>query len=397
MKPGPRRYVRIRILLVGAVFSVCLMVIGARAVYIQVFQGAWLSSLAADQYEKSFTARGMRGSIYDARHREMAVSLEGASIAAYPPRIADVAAAARAVGGVLDIQPAVVKAKLTTDRGFVWLKRQASPRETEAVKALELAGIDFRTEPVRFYPHRTLAAQVLGFSGVDGRGLDGLEFYYDAFLKGDPDRFRVLKDAHGRGFAADKNSLPDNRGNNIILTIDQTIQFICENALAAAVADSSALSAMAVVIAPASGAILALAHFPRFNPNRFRDYDNRLRRNRAITDAFEPGSILKIFTAAAALESGLCSPNTIFFCENGVYRLGRETIHDTHPHAWLSLQQIVKYSSNIGMAKVGEMVGSQRLYDTLTAFGFGAKTGIDKVEQYYFQRQKSQVIVDANR
>ena len=364
-------------LLVGIVFSLCLSVIGARAVYLQYFCESWLSQKAADQYQKSYISRGQRGTIYDKNHREMAVSIDVASIAAYPPKIKDVPKAAKALSERLNINSGALKKKLESKKPFVWVKRQVTPKEAAAVKAVKLDGIAFRSERKRFYPNRTLAAQVIGFSGIDGQGLEGIEFSYNAFLEGDAGDFKVLKDALGRRFDGDKAMIPGYGGNNLILTIDRTIQYISEKALEEAVLKFSAKSGTAIVMVPKTGAILAQAHVPFFNPNAFNQFRKELWRNRGITDQFEPGSTMKIFSAAAALESGFCSPNTIFFCENGAYSIGKNVVHDIHPRGWLSLQQIVKYSSNIGAVKVGELMGGEVLYNTLRNFGFGEKTGID--------------------
>ncbi|MFC1859933.1 penicillin-binding transpeptidase domain-containing protein [Thermodesulfobacteriota bacterium] len=166
-------------------------------------------------------------------------------------------------------------------------------------------------------------------------------------------------------------------GGNLVLTIDCTIQYITEKILEETATEFSAKSGMAIVMQPETGAILALAHFPFFNPNSFAAFRKEMWRNRAITDPFEPGSTMKIFSAAAALESGACKPGTTFFCEKGAYRIGEDIVHDTSPHEWLSLQEIVKYSSNIGAVKVTEKVGAESLYNSLRGFGFGEKTGID--------------------
>jgi cell division protein FtsI (penicillin-binding protein 3) len=222
-----------------------------------------------------------------------------------------------------------------------------------------------------------LSAQTLGFTNIDDHGIEGIEFYYDAHLRGPTSKFTVLKDALGRGFDAEKRRVSKFRGNNLILTIDSTIQYIAEKALEEAVTEFSAKSGMAIIMAPKTGAILAMAHFPFFNPNAFNGFDKKLWRNRTITDPFEPGSTMKIFSAAAALESGNAFPNSIFYCENGAYKIGQEVVHDTRPYGWLSLQQIIKHSSNIGAVKVSEITGPESLYKTLRDFGFGSKTGID--------------------
>lgn len=372
-----KKYIRVRLILTGIVFTMLFGAIGAKAAYLQIFRTSWLSSKAAGQYTRDLVKRGRRGTIYDANHIEMAVSVDTTSIAAYPRMIPDPDRTAAALAKALGLNRRSVKHKLASGRSFVWLKRQVTPRESRAVSALKIKGIDFIPAYGRFYPNRSLSASVLGFSGIEGRGLEGLEYCYENYLKGPTRKVTVLKDALGRGFDSEKESPGSDCGNNLVLTIDRNIQYIAENALQEAVTRFSARSGMAIVMEPRSGAILALAQCPGFNPNAFASYDRELWRNRAITDPFEPGSTMKIFSAAAAIESGICTPNTIFFCENGSYRIGRHTIHDTHAHDWLSLQQIVKYSSNIGAVKVGRSIGPEILYRTLRDFGFGRKTGID--------------------
>jgi cell division protein FtsI (penicillin-binding protein 3) len=187
----------------------------------------------------------------------------------------------------------------------------------------------------------------------------------------------VLRDAHGRGFEAEKPAGSTFSGKNLVLTIDSTIQYIAEKALAETVKEFSAKSGMAVVMDPKTGALLALAQVPLFNPNAINGFNRKVWRNRIITDPFEPGSTLKIFSAAAAIESGSCTPSSIFYCENGAYKMGNHVIHDSHEHGWLSLQQIVKFSSNIGAVKFSAVTGPEHLYKTLRNFGFGEKTGID--------------------
>ncbi|MBU2522219.1 MAG: penicillin-binding protein 2 [Proteobacteria bacterium] len=377
MKPIEKKYIKLRTILIGFIFSMFLFVIGARALYFQVFCSSWLSRKAANQYERSLILPGERGTIYDANHREMALSIDVASIVAYPANIEDPAATSEALNRALQIDVNLLKQRLTSDRSFAWVKRKVTPKEVKDVKALGLKGIDFMPEHQRFYPNKTLAAQALGFSGIDGHGLEGIEYYYDSYLKGSTCRVRVLKDALKRGFDAEKNVIPDCSGNNLILTINYNIQYLAERALEEASVKFNAKSGMAIVMSPKTGAILAMAHYPFLNPNSFGDFDQNLWRNRSITDLFEPGSTMKIFSACAAIEFGGCSPDSIFFCENGKYRIGKNVVRDTHPHGWLSLQQIIKFSSNIGSIKVGEIIGPEYLYKTFRSFGFGEKTGID--------------------
>ena len=367
----------VRAALVGAAFFLWLVLIGARAGYLQIYRGAWLSSKAAVQYEQELTLTGKRGTIYDACNQAMAVSIETTSLAAYPAKLADKRKAAAGLAKALHLSRRDLLKKFSKNRSFVWIKRQATPKETAAVRKLALEGVDFLPEHSRFYPNTTLAAQVLGFTGIDGHGLEGVEFYYDSQLKGGQNKVTVLKDALGRGFESEGWSALQQAGNNLVLTLDGHIQFITEQALAEAVSAHKARSGMAIVMAPQTGAVLAMAHYPLFNPNNFGRYDRSAWRNRAITDPFEPGSTMKVFSAASALESGASKPNTIFYCENGSYLIGRHTINDTKPHGWLSLQQIVKYSSNIGAVKVAQKLGAESLYGHLRAFGFGRSTSID--------------------
>jgi cell division protein FtsI (penicillin-binding protein 3) len=370
------KYIKIREILVGLMFVAFFAIISARAVQIQVYDGPWLSKKASDQYEKSLTTYGRRGAIYDRNFREMAVSIEVPSIAAYPKQIAEKKATAKALATVLKMDVADISQKLSSDKQFVWVKRQTTPKETEAVKSLALKGIGFIPERNRFYPNTTLAAQTLGFTGMDGEGLEGIEFFYNRYLKAEDSNYTVFKDALGDGFNSEIDPVRLARGANLVLTIDSNIQFITESTLQETVDRYTARSGIAVVMQPKTGAILALAHYPHFNPNAYTEYDRESWRNRAITDPIEPGSTMKIFSAAAALESGE-TPGTIFYCENGAYRIGKNVVHDHKRHGWLSLQQIIKYSSNIGAVKVSEKIGAKKLHQTFRYFGFGEKTGID--------------------
>lgn len=373
--PTARR-TRLRAGIVGAFFLMTLVAISVQAFRLHIFKGAWLSERAARQYEGAMVVQGKRGAITDRNGSPLAVSIDSPSIAAYPRQVTDRSATAKQLAGALGLPQRNVYKRLDPKRSFVWLKRQATPRQAEAVRILGLKGVDFITEHSRYYPSKTLAAQLLGFSGIDGHGLEGMEFYFNASLKGGEEEISILKDALGRRFEGAGMPANLSGGNNVVLTIDRTIQHIAQKALEASVTEYEAQSGIAIVMAPATGEVLALAHYPFFNPNRYRDFGRESWRNRAITDPFEPGSTMKMFSVAAAIDSGVCSPSTIFFCENGEYRIGRNTIHDTKSHGWLSLQQIVKFSSNIGSVKMAEKLGPRQLHDYLSAFGFGARSGI---------------------
>ncbi len=367
----------IRVALVSGCFLLWLVVIAAAAGYQQLYKSAWLSHKAKVQYAQELTINGKRGAIYDSRHEVMAVSVETTSIAAYASKIKDKSTAAVQLAKALGLNAKEIKRNLNSGRPFVWIKRQATPKQVAAVRQLGLKGVDFLPEYSRFYPNTTLAAQVLGFTGIDGQGLEGIESFYEKDLRAAEKRVTVLRDARGDGFDTDRLDAFGQTGSNLRLTIDRHIQFIAEQALAEAVTEYKGQSGMALVMDPSSGAVLAMAHYPFFNPNAYKKSNRAVWRNRAISDAFEPGSTMKIFSAAAALEDGNIRPNSIFFCENGNYRVGGHKVHDTKPHGWLTLQQIVKFSSNIGAVKLGEQLGPQMLHDNLREFGFGRRTGID--------------------
>ncbi len=370
------KYFRLRVSLVGVLFLAGLAVILGRAAYLQIIRGPGLSQKASGQYAKTIHTVGKRGTIYDTQMRELAVSVESLSLAVNPRLIDNPQQTARALAPVLKMKTRKVRDRLEADRHFVWVKRQITPRQVKAVKAMQIAGLEFIPEHSRYYPNRGLAAQLIGFTGIDGTGLEGIEYQFNAELMGRQQIFTVLKDAFGRGFETPDDIVRRDSGNNVVLTIDRTIQHVAERSLQGAVTSRRAKSGLAVVMAPATGDILALAHYPFFNPNNFRNFSREIRRNRAVTDAFEPGSTLKLFSVAAALESGCCTPHTIFYCENGRYRIGTNVVHDTDKHGWLSLQRIVKFSSNIGAVKIGETIGPEKLHRTLSDFGFGRNTGL---------------------
>jgi cell division protein FtsI (penicillin-binding protein 3) len=364
-------------MIIGGLFTLFFTAIGIKATYVQVFRGSWLSQKAADQYEVSYKSAGKRGTIFDRNLREMAVSIDVESIAAHPAQIESPRKVARSLSKILKMNRRALAKKLYSKKKFVWIKRKVTPKEAEAVKKLDISGLDFIPEHKRFYPNKTLAAQLIGFTNIDDHGLEGLEFYYNDILSGSVVEYTVLRDARGRGFEAESPAGSATSGKNLVLTIDSTIQYIAEKALAESVKAFSAKSGMAVVMDPRTGALLAMAQVPLFNPNALNGYNRKVWRNRIITDAYEPGSTMKIFSAAAAIETGSCSPSSIFYCENGAYRIGNHIIHDSHEHGWLSLQQIIKYSSNIGAVKFSAVTGSKYLFGTLKKFGFGEKTGID--------------------
>ena len=372
------KYIRLRIWIVALGFCSMLLVIAGQAIHIQVICGPALATRATDQYETSVHTGARRGSIRDAQGRPLAVSLELTSVAAHPRQIDDRRDTARRLAAALGLKAAELQRKLSTDQPFVWVQRQVPPDRARQAEALDLKGVSYHREYSRFYPNKALAGQVLGFCDIDGKGLEGIEHHYERYLNAEALAHRALRDALGRRFGTGDlaGRLPS--GNDVVLTLDAAIQHIAETTLSEAVASYQARSGMALVLEPATGAVLAMAHQPMFNPNNNRRGTGAEQwRNRIVTDRFEPGSTMKMFIAAAAIDSGAYTPNSIFFCENGAYRIGGHVVHDTKPHAWLSLANVLKYSSNIGAIKIGEGIQHAAFYQALDRFGFGARTGVD--------------------
>jgi cell division protein FtsI (penicillin-binding protein 3) len=322
-----------------------------------------------------------RGPIVDRNGQPLALSVDVPSLFVRPREFAGQEQRTAALAAAAGVPLEDVRRKVGAESPFVWLKRQASPREAEAVRALALRGVYKITESRRFYPHGSLAAHVLGFVGVDSQGLEGLERQLDAAIRGQARFADVDRDAHGRELLTGGVQAKAARGSSVELTIDAAIQDAAERELAAGVASAKAAAGAAVVLDPATGQILALANYPTFSPNKpggAKDKRWRQRiRNRAITDPYEPGSTFKAMLAAAAIETGVIRPQDMIFCENGRFPFGRWTINDSHPHGWLSFAEVVQYSSNIGTSKVAEKVGRDRYAGFLRDFGFGRRTGME--------------------
>lgn len=374
-----------RIAVIGGFLTFLYLVVGVKVFYLQVIDDNVLSERASDQYQKSMQCQGKRGAIFDANYRELAISTGVVEVGMHPKDVKSKdesktpgkRAMAREVANVLNLDENTVYKKFSADKDFVWLDRKVTPMRAATLRSLRLTGFEYDSSYLRVYPHKLLAAQLIGFVGVDGYGLDGLEQHFDNELQGDIRQWTILKDRMGRIFDRQEVCMPGYEGNNLILTIDSTIQYIAETALQKSVEENNAKSGLAIVMSPETGEIKAIAHYPTFNPNSFNHFPRETWRNRSVTDTFEPGSVLKVFLIAAALESGLCDPEMIVNCENGAYRIGRNTIHDTHEYEFLTVHDVLKFSSNIGAVKIAEMIGPQALYEALSNFGFGEKTGIN--------------------
>jgi cell division protein FtsI (penicillin-binding protein 3) len=371
------RWIRFRLHLVTGSLLLAFLLLIARSLQIQFFQRQDWADFANKQVQENLLLEPRRGDIYDRNGQELAVSIEMESLAANPRIIENPVATARQLSKVIHIPAVSLVKNLRRERAFVWLKHYLSPREADAVRALGIKGVHFVTENRRYYPNVELAGQVIGFVGRDHLGLEGLEVAQDLLLRGHSGTLTGAKDARGQIIFT--QGIPDESrplGYSIKLTLDKRIQYIAENELERTVHDFGAKSGMTVVMEPQSGEVLAMGVFPTFNPNSFSSYGPSVWRNRAVTDAFEPGSTFKVFLAAAALEEGLVDPNDLFYCEQGKYKILDHTIHDLKKFGWLSLAQILRFSSNIGAAKIAEKLGPERFYHYIRAFGFGDPTSI---------------------
>ncbi len=377
MKRKSINWFKFRIILITGLISLCFMLIAGRMFQLQVLKKEELYRLAAQQHRVQIPIVPKRGTIYDSKENELAVSIEVDSVYADPRKITELDKTVQAIDSVLQIDRQELMKRLKKGRSFEWVQRKISPKEAEQIKSLQLPGVYFIKENRRFYPNGSLAAHVVGFVGLDSKGLEGVEYQYDSYLQGNNEILTMVRDAHGREIAlGDFHPKGESHFRNIILTLDKPIQHIAEMELRNAVEKWRAKGGMVIAMEPFTGKVLAMASHPSFDPNQFIHYRAKNWKNRAIADTFEPGSLFKTFLAAAAVEEKAVKPSDSFYCENGEYTVYDRTIHDHSKHGWLTFQQIIKFSSNIGASKVGEKMGKERFYQYIKAFGFGEKTKI---------------------
>ena len=351
----------------------------ARLIFIQFFRSIYLAKIAKSQHNQFVELEPKRGTIYDANLKPQAVNIAVDSLFAAPNEIdnKDKEKIIRELAPVLNVGHAFLRERLYRKKSFIWLARKITPQQSEAIKKLNIKGLQFIKESKRSYPNRYLASHIVGFAGLDNAGLEGLELYYNKYLKGEAGFALFLRDARQKKLDLWEKMVLPRDGYDLILTIDEVIQFIAERELDKIVKTYRAKGASIVVMDPHTGAILAIANRPTFDLN---DYDNANKdqmRNRAICDLFEPGSVFKIVTASAALEEKKVAEQDRFFCENGSYKVASHILHDHRPHGWLSFREVIEQSSNIGTTKIAQVLGNDILYRYIKLFGFGARSAID--------------------
>ncbi len=369
--PNPTR----RLYYLGGFFVFWLLLIVFRLTSVQVIHyGDWVQR-ASRQQQRSIEVSPRRGIIYDRNGHELAMSINVDSVFAVPSEIPDPDNTAALIGRVLHMPGPEIAAKIKGAHNFTWIARKVDADESQRLRAMNLRGIYFEKEPKRFYPKRELAAQTLGYVGVDDEGLGGIEHAFDQDLRGKPGRLQIVMDARRKWLGrVEKNPDP---GENVVLTIDEKIQYIAERELEQAMHDTQAESGTVVVQNPHTGEILALASRPTFNPNVFKDVPSPALKNRAVTDIFEPGSVFKIVTYSAALDEQLIKPDDPIDCQGGVITLSGIRIHDLHKMGVVPISEALAHSSDVAAVKVGMKLGDERFYSYIHNYGFGQQTGIE--------------------
>ncbi len=353
--------------------------IGYRLFDLQVRRSEDYRRQAERQQQRVVELDPPRGTIYDRRGRPLAVSVTVESAYAVPARVKDPQHAAAKIAAIIGEEPREILKSLTAERSFVWVARKLDPDQSGQIRALGLDGVDFVKESRRYYPNGTLAANLLGFVGTDHHGLGGLEARYNETVTGATVERQIVRDARGAWVTAEERAFFEPEpGADLTLTIDAVVQSIVESELTEAVKKSNALGGMAAFLDPSNGDILAMAAVPTFNPNEYGKATAHARRLRPVSDVFEPGSTFKVFPLAAALADHLLTVNDEFDCGNGFVILGNgKRVKDHHAYDRLTVTEILAKSSNVGAIRIGEIAGRDRLYATISDFGFGRRTRVD--------------------
>jgi len=366
---------RLRWLIVWVLAVLWIGIILARLSYLQLFSYSEYFAKAQRQQQRIFEISPMRGTIYDRKGRELAVSLPMDSVFADPAEITDVGMVARLLSRVLDVPADDLETKIDGAHTPVRLARKLSPEDVQRISDMNLKGVFFQKENRRVYPQRELAASVLGYVDVDEKGIGGIEYSLDKQIRGRPGRMMVMAD--GRRQWYDRREAAADPGASISLTIDETIQYIAEKELARAIQETHAKAGTVVVQDPNSGELLAIANWPTFDANDPGNYPDQDRTDRAVVSAYEPGSTFKVITLTGAIENGVTNPNELIDCQMGQILVAGRLIHDWKKFGVLSVREVLANSSDVGAIKIALRLGGPRFYDTIRAFGIGQLTGIE--------------------
>lgn len=364
-----------RLYLLSGLLLLWIGFICMRLLYLQIFSYGEFEQRAERQQQRSITVSAKRGAIYDRQGNELAMSIQVDSAFAVPTEMPDLPTAISLITHITGEDARMVLADCRAHKTFCWVARKGNADIVERIRALNLQGIHFQKESKRFYPKRELAAQVLGYVGTDDEGLSGIEREYDDQLQGRPGKMLISVDARKRWFGRiEKEPEP---GDNVVLTIDEKIQYIAERELEQGMKDTQAAAGTVIVENPRTGEILALANRPTFNPNVKKEIRNEALKNRAVSDIYEPGSTFKLVTISAALEEKLTRPEEMFDCQLGSIVINGMRIRDSKPHGLLSVTDVLAESSDVGAIKIALRLGEERFYNYIRAYGFGQQTGIE--------------------
>ncbi|MDE0158559.1 MAG: penicillin-binding transpeptidase domain-containing protein [Candidatus Dadabacteria bacterium] len=365
---------------IASVFITGLFVLlGYRSFELQVLQSEKFSAGAKKQHSRVYRMPPVRGTLFDRNKKPLATSVWATSIYLNPKEVKNPDKLARTISKPLGLSRNKLISLTRSDKPFVWIKRGEDPVTAKKIEAMGLSGVGFAEEPKRIYPNGSLLGQTIGFTNIDLKGVEGLEYGFEKMLAGKPATVRIRTD--GRG-----NSISDvllnakeqsTKGSDVLLTVDSNIQHMTETALEKGIKEMKADRGAALLMNPQTGEILSMASYPFFNPNRFGEFSQKTRKNLPVWMSFEPGSTLKVFLAATLLEEKMGDENTEYDCENGKKRIGPKVIKDVHGHGILTVSETITYSSNICAWKMGETLGKKKLHDSLRNFGFGETVGVD--------------------
>lgn len=373
-KEKQNRKYRIKITIIGGMFVLFFCTIVLRAYQLQILDNTKLIKLAKSQYKTKLVVNPKRGTVYDRNGEILALDTLVDSVAIHPHLIVDKEAVKSMLTKYFGDDKKNISKKMASTRKFEWVKRRIPLSVGEEIDQQKLKGVEVLQEYRRFYPNKDLAGQLLGAVGYDAKALGGLELDYDKYLRSELERQSVQRDARGKFFSpVDEDVIT----HDLYLTIDKNIQFQVEEFLAEGAVEHKVRHGFAIVMDVDSGDILAMANYPRFNPNSYWQFPQAYWANHAVIDLFEPGSTFKTMLVASALESGKVKPADRFFCENGSYTVGKHVVNDHQGHGWLTVREILKVSSNIGMTKIAQKIGKKTFYDFMVKMGFGAKTTTD--------------------
>lgn len=372
---------RWRVFIVATLLIALFAMVSVKALELQILDRERAFKIARKQHHGTSTLLPRRGKIFDRNGKELAVNIDVKSVYANPKKVTNPSETAKILSEKLNLSQKKILDRVSSDKSFVWIKRLADSESVEELQNLDITGLGYIPEPKRIYPNGHLLGQVIGITDIDSIGIEGIEYRYDRLLTGKTRKITLKRDARGHKILNDPSEIQEidqykTSGHDIVLTIDSQIQYIVERQLKEGIEEVGGEKGMAIIMNPETGEVLAMASYPFLDPNNFSKFPEVNRRNLPIWYAHEPGSTMKVFLASSALDDKKVNPNSKFNCENGRRRIGSAVIRDIKPRGTLTVAEIVKYSSNIGASKIGELLGRDKYYKYLNKFGFGKTTGI---------------------